>query len=94
MNTIAAELAAEGGSVTLSSADLDGPSARAEGPPLREGDDHRDDAIVVWNGMVAWFSALDPPTSAHDVAAAAGVAREHGVQLGMKVVVTNGRQLK
>lgn len=53
MTTITADLAGlAGGTVTLSFADLDGLSARAEGPLLREGDDHCDDAVVVWNGMV------------------------------------------
>ena len=86
MNSITAELAGlEGGSVALSSADLDGLSARVEGPLLREGDDDWHDAVVVWNGMVARVPALVlQPASARDVAAAVMFARDHGLLLSIK----------
>ena len=68
MNAVAAAPAGlEGGSGTPSSADPDGPSARAEGQLLPEGDDHRDDAIVVWNGMVARFSLREDDASGRQV---------------------------
>ena len=44
-----------------------------------------DDAVLVWNGMVARAPALVvQPTSAGDVAAAVGFAREHGLLLSIK----------
>ncbi len=57
-------------------ADLDGLSARAERPLLREGDDHCDDAVVVWNGMVARFPALHRPRRPHDVVAVMPICRD------------------
>ena len=41
------------------SADVDRPSARSrvEAQLPRDGDDDRDDSVVVWNGMVARFPA-------------------------------------
>jgi FAD/FMN-containing dehydrogenase len=59
--------------------------AQVEGPLLRAGDEGWDDAVLIWNGMVARFPALVlQPVSAHDVAAAVRFAREHGVLLGIK----------
>ena len=51
--------------------DLD---SRLEGSLLRPGDEGWDDAVLIWNGMVAKVPALVlQPTSAHDVAAAVRV---------------------
>jgi FAD/FMN-containing dehydrogenase len=52
---------------------------------LREGDEGWDDAVSVWNGMVARTPALVlQPTSAGDVAATVGFARDHGLLLSIK----------
>ena len=75
----------EGGHVSLSAEQLDDLASRLEGTMLREGDDGWDEAVLVWNGMVAKLPALVvQPTSAADVAAAVGFAREHGLLLGIK----------
>ena len=78
MNTIRADLAGlEGETVALRLADLDGLSARAEGPLPREGDDHCDDAVVVvWNGMVARFPALHRPRRRHYAVAVTPICRD------------------
>jgi hypothetical protein len=58
MNTIKDELTGlERGRVASISADLDVLRARIDAQLLREGDDDRDDSVVVWNGMVARFPA-------------------------------------
>ena len=65
MNTIKDELTRlELGRVASISPDLDGLKARIDAQLLREGDDDRDDSIVVWNGMVARFPARHPRSSA------------------------------
>jgi hypothetical protein len=65
MNTIKAQLTRlERGGVVSISADLDGPRARIDARLLREGDDDRDDSVVVWNGMVARFPARHQRSSA------------------------------
>jgi FAD/FMN-containing dehydrogenase len=75
----------DGGVVTLGSADLDDLSARVEGRLLAEGDAGWNDAILVWNAMVARTPALVvQPGSAEDVAAAVQFARERGLLLGVK----------
>jgi FAD/FMN-containing dehydrogenase len=44
-----------------------------------------DDAVAIWNGMAARLPALVlQPSSVHDIAAAVGFAREHGLLLGIK----------
>jgi FAD/FMN-containing dehydrogenase len=80
------ELAALGGGVvTLSSSDLDDLGARIGGRMLVEGDDGWGEAVLLWNAMVARKPALVvQPTSAADVAAAVGFARDHGLLLGVK----------
>lgn len=73
----------EGGTVTLSSEQLDGLSAG--GPFLRNGDDGWDAAVQIWNGMVATAPALVlRPTSATDVAAAVRFAADQGLLLSVK----------
>ncbi len=75
----------EGGRVSLTSKQLDDLTARLEGPLLRAGDEGWAEALLVWNGMVAKAPALViQPTSARDVAAAVGFAREHGLLLSIK----------
>ncbi len=73
----------DGGTVTLSSEQLDGLSAG--GPLLRNGDDGWDAAVQIWNGMVATAPALVlRPTSTADVAAAVRFAADHGLLLSVK----------
>jgi FAD/FMN-containing dehydrogenase len=86
MSTITDDIAGlEGGSITLTSPDLDGLEARVEGALLRAGDAGWDDAVLVWNGMVTMVPALVvQPTSARDVAATVGFARDHGLLLSVK----------
>jgi hypothetical protein len=75
----------DGGLVNLTAAQLDDLDSRIEGSLLRAGDEGWDEAVQVWNGMVAGLPALIlQPTSAHDVAAAVGFAREHGLLLSIK----------
>ncbi|WP_192359002.1 FAD-binding oxidoreductase [Mesorhizobium mediterraneum] len=86
MNMSAIDIAGlEGGRVNLTSKQLDELEARLEGPLLRPGDEGWDDAVLIWNGMVAKVPALVlQPTSAHDVAAAVGFARDHRLLLSVK----------
>ena len=75
----------DGGLVRLTSEQLDELDSRVEGPLLRAGDAGWDDAVLIWNGMVAKAPALVlQPTSAVDVAAAVGFARDHGLLLSIK----------
>ena len=75
----------DGGLVRLPPEDLDELGSRVEGPILRTGDPGWKDAVSVWNGMVARVPALVlQPTSAADVAAAVGFARDHGLLLSIK----------
>ena len=72
------------GVVTLSPSDLDDLGASG-GRMLVEGDDGWEDAVLLWNGMVARKPALVvQPTSAAEVAAAVAFARDHGLLLGVK----------
>jgi FAD/FMN-containing dehydrogenase len=86
MNMSAIDIAGlEGGRVNLTSKQLDELEARLEGPLLRPGDEGWDDAVLIWNGMVAKVPALVlRPTSAHDVVAAVGFACDHGLLLSVK----------
>jgi FAD/FMN-containing dehydrogenase len=71
--------------VRLTGDQLDKLRARVEGPVLRTGDAGWADAVLVWNGMVAKAPALVlQPTSADDVSAAVGFARDHGLMLSVK----------
>ena len=75
----------DGGLVRLTAEQLDEPSSRVECPVLRAGDAGWDDAVLVWNGMVAKAPALVlQPTSAAHVAAAVGFARDQGLLLSIK----------
>jgi len=74
-----------GDRVTLDAEQLDELESRIEGRLLRDGDDGWDEAVLIWNGMVAKKPALVvQPRSAHDVAAAVGFARDNGLLLGIK----------
>ncbi len=79
------ELAGVDGSVVaLSPQDLEALAA-VQGPLLRPGDPGWDEAVLVWNGMIAKTPALVlQPTSAADVAAAVRFAADRGVLLGIK----------
>ena len=75
----------DGGHVNLTAEQLDDLDSRIAGRLLRAGDEGWDDAVLVWNGMAAKVPALVvQPTSAHDVAAAVGFARDHGLLLSIK----------
>jgi FAD/FMN-containing dehydrogenase len=86
MTTTACDVAGlEGGRVILTPEQLDELEAQVDGPLLRAGDKGWGDAVLVWNGMVAQVPALVlQPTSVHDVAAAVGFARDHGLLLSIK----------
>ena len=72
----------KGGRVNLMAEQLDELEALVDGPLLRAGDEGWNDAVLVWNGMVARFPALVlQPTSARDVAAAVRFVRDHGLSL-------------
>lgn len=72
----------EGGHVTVTSEQLDGLDA---GRVLLPGDDGWDEAVLVWNAMVAATPALVvQPRSAHDIAEAVGFARDRGLLLSIK----------
>jgi FAD/FMN-containing dehydrogenase len=86
MNATTIEIAGvDRGLVQLSSMQLEGLQSRVEGRLLRAGDAGWDDAVRIWNGMVAKAPALVlQPTSAVDVAVAVRFAREHGLLLSIK----------
>jgi len=69
----------------MSSEQLDDLDSRIEGRLLCAGDDGWDDAVLVWNAMVAKLPALVvQPESAQDVSTAVRFAREHGLLLSVK----------
>ena len=75
----------DGGLVTLTSEQLDELEKRVRCAALRPGAVGWDDAVLVWNGMVAKVPALViRPTSAADVAAAVAFARDHRLSLSIK----------
>jgi FAD/FMN-containing dehydrogenase len=75
----------EGGTVTVTSSELQDLDRGIQGRVLRSGDDGWDDAVLIWNGMVAKEPALVvQPMSAQDVASAVGFARAHGLLLSIK----------
>ena len=64
----------DGGLVTLTPEQVDELDSRVEHPALRAGDAGWDEAVLVWNGLVATAPALVlQPTSAAHVATAVGV---------------------
>jgi FAD/FMN-containing dehydrogenase len=75
----------EGGHRSLASMQLAELESRFKGRLLRPGDQGWNDAVSIWNGMAARLPALVlQPTSAHDVAAAVGFARDNGLLLSVK----------
>jgi FAD/FMN-containing dehydrogenase len=75
----------DGGLVRLTAEQLDELDSRVERPVLRAGDAGWDDAVLIWNGMVAKAPALVlQPTSAAHVAAAVGFARGRRLLLSIK----------
>jgi FAD/FMN-containing dehydrogenase len=86
MTTMTSDIAGlDGGTINLTPAQLDDLDGRVEGPLLRPGDDGWDEAVLVWNGMVISVPGLVvQPTSANDVAAVVGFARENGLLLSVK----------
>ncbi|KAB1139583.1 FAD-binding oxidoreductase [Streptomyces luteolifulvus] len=74
-----------GGHVGLTSAQIEQLSTRIEGPLLTAGDEGWDDAVLVWNAMVAAKPALVvQPASARDVATTVRFAADHGLLLSIK----------
>lgn len=86
MTTTSIEIAGcAGGRVRLASEQLAGLAAAVDGPILHPGEPGWDDAVLVWNGMAARTPALVvQPTSADDVAAAVGFARDNRLLLSVK----------
>ena len=79
----------EGERVNLTSEQLEHLGSQVEGRLLGPGDQGWNDAVSIWNGMVAKLPALVlQPTSADDVATAVGFAREHGLLLSIRGAVT------
>jgi FAD/FMN-containing dehydrogenase len=75
----------EGGPVNLTARQIDTLASHVRGRLLRPGDNGWEDAVRVWNGMVAKVPALVfQPTSARDVAAAVRFARDQVVLLSIK----------
>jgi FAD/FMN-containing dehydrogenase len=75
----------DGGHHMLTSEQLEDLDSRVQGRLLVAGDQGWNDAVSIWNGMAARLPALVlQPASAHDVAAAVGFARDHGLLLSVK----------
>ncbi len=75
----------EGRPVRLTPAQLDGFASRLDGRLLRAGDEDWNEAVLIWNGMIAATPALVvQPTSARDVAAAVRFAAAHRLLLSIK----------
>ena len=75
----------EGGLVRLAPERLEELDSRLQGNVLRPGAVGWDEAIQIWNGMVAKVPALVlQPTSAHDVSEAVRFARDQGLLLSVK----------
>jgi FAD/FMN-containing dehydrogenase len=75
----------DGGFVRLTPEQLDDLDSRVGCPMLRAGDAGWDDAVLIWNGMVAKAPALVlQPNSAAQVTAAVGFARDHSLLLSIK----------
>jgi FAD/FMN-containing dehydrogenase len=75
----------DGGLIKLTARQLDDLDSRIEGSLLCAGDDGWDEAVHVWNAMVARTPALVVrPACAEDVAATVVFAREHALLLSVK----------
>jgi hypothetical protein len=86
MTAVTTDIAGRDGErVILTSGQLDGLESRVAGRLLREGEKGWDDAVLIWNAMVAATPALVlQPISARDVAEAVGFSRDHGVLMSIK----------
>ncbi|MBW3561896.1 MAG: FAD-binding oxidoreductase [Actinobacteria bacterium] len=75
----------DGGTVTVTPTALDALEARADGALVRLGDPGWDDAVSIWNGMVATTPAIVlQPATTEDVAAGIRFARDEGLALSVK----------
>jgi FAD/FMN-containing dehydrogenase len=75
----------DGGRVRLTSAQLDDLDSRIDGQLLCAGNEGWDDAVEIWNAMVAKLPALVvQPESSRDVAVAVRFAHDHGLLLSVK----------
>jgi FAD/FMN-containing dehydrogenase len=75
----------DGERVSVPADQLDELEAQMDGRLLRPGETGWDEAVLIWNAMVARQPALVlQPASAQDVAAAVDFARENGLLLGIK----------
>jgi FAD binding domain len=75
----------DGGHRNLTTEQVEDLDARVQGRLLVAGDQGWNEAVSIWNGMAARLPALVlQPASAHDVAAAVGFARDHGLLLSVK----------
>ena len=75
----------DGAPVSLAATKLEDLDSRVQGRLLVAGDQGWNDAVAIWNGMAARLPALVlQPASAHEVAAAVGFARDHGLLLSVK----------
>ena len=75
----------DGGRSKLTSEQLEDLDSRVQGRLLVAGDQGWNEAVSIWNGMAAKTPALVlQPTSAADVAAGVGFAREHGLLVSIK----------
>lgn len=75
----------DGRPVSVDAARVEALSAELDGPVLHLGDPGWDDALLIWNAMVASVPALVvQPTSVDDVRAAVRFAAEQGVLLTVK----------
>jgi len=75
----------DGRQITVTSLQLESLDSRIAGSLLNPGDEGWDDAVRLWNGMVARTPALVvQPASARDVAEAVTFARARGLLLGIR----------
>jgi FAD/FMN-containing dehydrogenase len=75
----------DGARIKLTSEQLEDLDSRVQGRLLVAGDQGWNEAVAIWNGMVARLPALVlQPASAHDVAAAVSFARDHGLLVSIK----------
>ena len=75
----------DGGRLKLSAEQIDALSGAVAGPLLRPGDAGWDEAVLIWNGMVATTpAAVLQPASVADVVAAVRFAADQGVVLTVK----------
>jgi hypothetical protein len=86
MTTDTIEIAGlDGGRIKLISEQLEDLDSRVQGRLLVAGDQGWNEAVAIWNGMAAKTPALVlQPTSAADVAAGVGFARDHGLLVSIK----------